>query len=136
MSAEPVSIEVGLSLERAPAADVVAVLTFANHGAETAHLWRPIAMLDGRMTAAHFVVTVDGRPVAYTGRMAKISGPKPEDFEALKPGATAMARVPLNRGYKLPGQGRLSVHYEAYNPSRDGENITLLSSNEAVLNLP
>jgi hypothetical protein len=136
MRAEPISIEVDLSLEHTSAAEVVAVLTFANQGVDTAYLWRPIAMLDGRMKAARFVVTADGRPVAYTGRMAKIGGPKPEDFEHLTPGATVTARIPLNQGYKLPDQGRLSVRYEAYNPSRDGENITLLSSNEAVMNLP
>jgi len=134
MAAMP-NIRVTLELEQERNNLVYANLTFLNVGSETAHLWRRIALLDGRLNAERFIVTQDGKVLAYTGRTAKVGAPQPGDFVPLAPGKSVSARVLLNQGYAIASRGQLKAQYEGFNPSIGSDALTRLISNVASLDL-
>jgi len=60
-----------------------------------------------------FRVTVDGKPVIYTGRVVKRGAPLPEEYVTLAPGASVSADVDLAQAYDISEVGDYSVEFSS-----------------------
>lgn len=60
---------------------------------------------------SHFVITRDGQPVAYTGRLMKRAAPTAADYVRIEAGATLNYSVELTAGYDLSQNGTYAIRY-------------------------
>ena len=91
-----------------PQDDVVAKVTITNEGRGMALV--PRWQIPGRVLDADlFEVTQDGRPVRYTGRLAKRPAPTPQDFVRLAPGKSVSGETELSRHYDILDGGEYIV---------------------------
>jgi peptidyl-Lys metalloendopeptidase len=60
-----------------------------------------------------FDVRLDGKPVAYTGRLYKRPAPRPGDYLQIRAGSSASVEIDLSRYYDMSRTGEYSVRYRA-----------------------
>ncbi len=90
--------------------DLVATVTLVNNSTQTVLV--PRWLVPGeRLEANLFVVTRDGEPVAYRGRLVKRAAPGPGDFLTLAPGATLRGTTELTKHYDLRDGGEYVVTF-------------------------
>jgi len=130
----PVSVALSIS---ASGGAILAALEFRNATAGTAHLYKVLACLEGRIENNLFEIDGPKGPVLYNGRYVKRREPAPADFLALAPGAELRATVDLAGSYMFDqGPGRYRAHYFAINPSRsDADTLEELVSNNVTFEL-
>lgn len=90
-----------------------------------------------------FVVTRDGEPVPYVGRLVKWAAPTDEDYIVIEPGQTVSAVVDLSAVYDMSVTGNYSVRYRSFmqhdaTPGRlvqdaDAEDAGFVASKEVSL---
>lgn len=85
-------------------------VTLRNDGAEDASLLRWQTPLRG-IESNLFDVRLDGKPVAYLGRLYKRAEPKAGDYLRLAPGASTTVEIDLSRYYDMSLTGEYSVGY-------------------------
>jgi peptidyl-Lys metalloendopeptidase len=90
--------------------DVVVKVTYRNDSAEDLYLVRWQTPLQG-VEANLFDVRVDGRPVAYTGRLYKRATPAAADYLRIPAGGAVAADVDLSSVYDLSRTGEYSIRY-------------------------
>ncbi|MES1242629.1 MAG: M35 family metallo-endopeptidase [Acidobacteriota bacterium] len=94
----------------ADAEPAVVRVTLRNDGAQELSVLRWQTPLEG-MQSNLFEVLLDGRPVAYTGRLYKRAEPTAADYLRLAPGTSATVEVDLSRFYDLSRTGEYAVSY-------------------------
>jgi peptidyl-Lys metalloendopeptidase len=94
--------------------DEVAV-TFAltNRGEASVRVLRWLTPLRG-ISNDLFVVTRDGEPVAYTGRLVKWAAPTDGDYIEIAAGETVSSVIDLSSVYDMSVTGNYSVRYRAF----------------------
>lgn len=90
--------------------NVVLRITYRNDSAEDLYLVRWQTALHG-VEADLFDVRLDGRPVAYTGRLYKRAQPTAADYLRLPAGSAVSADVDLSGVYAISHTGEYSVGY-------------------------
>lgn len=93
-----------------------------------------------------FVVTRDGEPVAYTGRLVKWAAPTEDDYIEIAAGETVSSVIDLSAVYDMSVTGNYSIRYRAIldeSPSdpfemgiqagAQGEELGIVSSNQISL---
>jgi peptidyl-Lys metalloendopeptidase len=60
-----------------------------------------------------FKVTMDGKPVLYTGRVIKRSAPRPEDYLTLNPGEQVSIYLDLARAYDISDRGDYRAEFSS-----------------------
>ncbi len=58
-----------------------------------------------------FDVRLDGKPVAYTGRLYKRPAPRPEDYLQIRAGSSVSVEIELSRYYDMSRTGEYSIRY-------------------------
>jgi peptidyl-Lys metalloendopeptidase len=58
-----------------------------------------------------FDVRLDGRPVAYTGRLYKRPAPRPGDYLQIQAGSSVSVEIELSRYYDMSRTGEYSIRY-------------------------
>jgi hypothetical protein len=111
-------------------------LSFRNPNAVPMRLWMGFTPPDGNPRGDWFRMSADGHPVAYIGPLAKRRAPAAEEFQVLSPGEVRTATMNLVGLYDLPHGRRLTVRFEAYNPSVEDQALSLLISSEVQVTLP
>lgn len=110
-------------------------LGFRNDSPALALLWDKLAAPEGKLDSNRFEILADGQRVAYTGVYVKRSAPSLEEFLTLAPGQVVLATVNLDKYYALPREMRITVTYNAFNPSVGSQKLLPLRSNTAVVDL-
>lgn len=90
--------------------DVVVRLTYSNDSATDLYLVRWQTPLQG-VESDLFDVRVDGRPVAYTGRLYKRARPTVEDYLRVPAGGSLSVDVDLSKVYDLSRTGEAAIGY-------------------------
>jgi peptidyl-Lys metalloendopeptidase len=85
-------------------------VTLRNDGTQDASVLRWQTPLQG-VQSNLFEVLLDGRPVAYTGRLYKRPAPTAADYIRLAPGTSTAIEIDLSRYYDLSRTGEYSVSY-------------------------
>jgi peptidyl-Lys metalloendopeptidase len=126
--------------------DEVAV-TFAltNRGEASVRLLHWLTPLRG-VSNDLFVVTRDGEPVAYTGRLVKWAAPTEDDYIEIAAGETVSSVIDLSAVYDMSVTGNYSIRYRAIldeSPADpfemetqavvQGEELGIVSSNQISL---
>lgn len=120
--------------------DEVAV-TFAltNRGEATARVLRWLTPLRG-VSNDLFVVTRDGEPVAYTGRLVKWAAPSDDDYIEIAAGETVSTVLDLSAVYDMSATGTYTVRYRGFlddagsDPfAMETEAVGLVTSNQVTL---
>jgi peptidyl-Lys metalloendopeptidase len=90
--------------------NLTARVTITNTGADAVAIprWQ---VPRHEMTAELFLVTRDGEPVAYLGRVAKRPAPGPQDFLQLKPGQSVRGRTELTGHYDMISGGEYRISF-------------------------
>ena len=113
---------------------VFAELVYTNTGDRPALLLKINAALDNKLENDLFKINDErGNEVSYTGVLAKMGKPGPQDFLELMPKEQTSTRVRLDDVYKLAtGRPRdYRVVYSAYHQYPDRPGFWELVSNEA-----
>jgi peptidyl-Lys metalloendopeptidase len=92
--------------------NVVVTVTVTNASAATQYLLKWQTPFGG-VEAPLFEVTRDGLPVRYLGRQVKRAAPGPDDYVALKPGASRSVRVDLSALYEMGVTGAYGLRWRA-----------------------
>jgi peptidyl-Lys metalloendopeptidase len=90
--------------------DVVVRLTYSNDSATDLYLVRWQTALQG-VEGDLFDVRLDGRPVAYTGRLYKRARPTVADYLRVPAGGSLSVDVDLSKVYDLSRTGEASIGY-------------------------
>ncbi len=90
--------------------DVVVKITYRNDSTEDLYIVRWQTPLQG-VEANLFDVRVDGRPVAYTGRLYKRAKPAATDYLRIPAGGSVAADVDLSSVYDLSRTGEYAIRY-------------------------
>jgi peptidyl-Lys metalloendopeptidase len=93
-----------------PSEDVVVRITYTNDSAADLYLLRWQTALQG-VEANLFDVRLDGRPVAYTGRLYKRAQPTVSDYLRIPAGGSLSADVDLSQVYDLSRTGEVAIGY-------------------------
>lgn len=111
--------------------DEVAV-TFAltNRGEDTLRVLRWLTPLQG-VSNDLFVVTRDGEPVPYTGRLVKWAAPTDADFIEIAPGETVSAAIDMSSVYDMSVTGNYSIRYRAVLGGRDERDPFVMETESA-----
>src|SRR4051812_29653039 len=80
--------------------DVFADLSFTNHDSEARFVEKVNACIDGVIENNVFRISSAGRPITYTGMLAKRTEPSPNDLYRLEPEKTFTTRVKLTNAYE------------------------------------
>jgi peptidyl-Lys metalloendopeptidase len=120
--------------------DVVVRITYRNDSAEDLFLVRWQTALSG-VNENLFDVRVDGKPVAYTGRLYKRATPRAEDYVRVPAGGSLSADVELSSVYDISRTGEYSIRYHVAargdqrgdNAKSDSRNVAALDSNPVLL---
>jgi len=129
------SVEVKVTLVKTTAEDIVVRVTVVNNGK------KPFALLNwnlpegGGLSAPLFVISRDGQPVRYHGKMVKRRVTS-ESYLRLKPGKEYAAEIPLAQAYDVKQPGKYKISYHAWNQTEPGvmpEDVLELTSRELLV---
>jgi peptidyl-Lys metalloendopeptidase len=111
--------------------DEVAV-TFAltNRGEDSLRVLHWLTPLRG-VSNDLFVVTRDGEPVTYTGRMVKWAAPTENDYIEIAPGETVSSVIDLSSVYDMSVTGNYSVRYRAILNDRENRDPDVMETEAA-----
>ena len=90
--------------------DAVVKITYRNDSKEDIYLVRWQTALKG-VEENIFDVRLNGKPVAYTGRLYKRATPRAEDYIRIPAGGSVSADVELSGVYDLSRTGEYSIRY-------------------------
>ncbi len=91
--------------------DAVLKVTYTNSSKEDIYLLRWQTALKG-LDENIFDVRLDGKPVAYTGRLYKRATPRAEDYVRIPAGGSVSADVELSGAYDLSRTGEYAIRYQ------------------------
>ena len=91
--------------------DAVLKVTYTNSSKEDIYLLRWQTALKG-LDENIFDVRLDGKPVAYTGRLYKRATPRAEDYVRIPAGGSVSANVELSSAYDLSRTGEYAIRYQ------------------------
>jgi len=91
--------------------DAVLKITYSNDSKEDVYLLRWQTALQG-VDENLFDVRLDGKPVAYTGRLYKRATPQAEDYVRIPAGRSISANVELSSVYDLSRTGEYAIRYQ------------------------
>ena len=134
-SAQP-AIAVRVKLAQPEAAQLDVHLGFRNDGQAPVLLWKALAMAHGKMDTRRFVVLVNGNEAEYLGPLSVRPEQTQADFDALGPSQVVFTTIRLSQYYALPAKGRVTVQFDAFNPSIGQQSLVRLRSNTATIELP
>jgi peptidyl-Lys metalloendopeptidase len=90
--------------------DAVLKVTYSNNSNEDVYLLRWQTALKG-LDENIFDVRLDGKPVAYTGRLYKRATPRAEDYVRIPAGGSVSANVELSSAYDMSRTGEYAIRY-------------------------
>ena len=91
--------------------DVALKVTYTNSSKEDIYLLRWQTALKG-LDENIFDVRLNGKPVAYTGRLYKRATPRAEDYVRIPAGGSVSADVELSSAYDLSRTGEYAIRYQ------------------------